>query len=69
MFNFLTIKKKIKDLETVLYEDKTALNLLYIQAVSDLEKKWTIPISKEAHKQLNSLKEENSKKQVLIYNI
>lgn len=63
----IILRKSIldSDLETALYEDKIATNLLYIQAVSDLEKKWTLPNSQNIQKQLSSLQAENAKKQFL----
>ncbi|KAK2192521.1 hypothetical protein NP493_28g03019 [Ridgeia piscesae] len=47
-----------------LIDDRIALNLLYIQAVSDIERDWIIP-SKEQQKQLSLLRQRGSKKEFL----
>lgn len=47
-----------------LLDDRIAMNLLYVQAVSDIERGWTLP-TKEQSKQLEVLKQRNSKKEFL----
>ena len=46
-----------------LLEDRIAMNLLYVQAVSDVERGWTVA-SKDQQKQLDALKQRGSKKEV-----
>ncbi|XP_031563223.1 sorting nexin-17-like [Actinia tenebrosa] len=51
-------------LEDKIMEDKIAMNLLYVQAVSDIERGWVIG-PKEAYSRLNELKQSGSKKEYL----
>ncbi|XP_064480852.1 sorting nexin-17-like [Ornithodoros turicata] len=47
-----------------LLEDAVSLNLLYVQALSDLERGWVVA-AKETHRQLSSLQAKGSKKEYL----
>ncbi|CAH1774725.1 unnamed protein product [Owenia fusiformis] len=47
-----------------LLEDRVAMNLLYVQAVSDVERNWVM-VTKDQHKQLQTLKQKSSKKEYL----
>ncbi|XP_077990465.1 sorting nexin-17-like [Glandiceps talaboti] len=47
-----------------LLEDRVAMNLLYVQAVSDIERNWTLA-TKEQSARLESLKSKGSKKEYL----
>jgi sorting nexin-17 len=46
--------------------DTIALNLLYIQAVSDMERGWTLVVDRAIERQLSSLQSKQSKKEVII---
>jgi len=48
-----------------LHNDKVAANLLYIQAVAELEWSWIKPTA-EAMDQLDKLRDSNSKKKVFL---
>lgn len=47
-----------------LMEDRVAMNLLYIQAVSDVERRWIVT-NKETERQLAALQAKGSKKEYL----
>lgn len=49
--------------EEELLQNRVTMNLLYVQAVSDLDRGWLIA-SKEQHKQLDQLQSRGSKKEV-----
>uniref|UniRef100_A0A671RGC4 Sorting nexin-17 n=1 Tax=Sinocyclocheilus anshuiensis TaxID=1608454 RepID=A0A671RGC4_9TELE len=46
-------------------DDRVGLNLLYAQTVSDIERGWIL-VNKEQHRQLKSLQEKGSKKEVRL---
>lgn len=46
-----------------LIDDRVAMNLLYVQAVSDIDRGWVIA-DKEQHRRLAALQQKNSKKEV-----
>jgi len=46
-------------------EDRCALNLLYIQAVDDIERKWVL-VNQETERQLASLQAKGSKKEYIL---
>ena len=46
-----------------LLEDRITMNLLYVQAVNDVERGWVIA-NKEQRRQLGTLQQRNSKKEV-----
>ncbi|XP_046861939.1 sorting nexin-17-like [Xenia sp. Carnegie-2017] len=62
----LIVRKNFWDssIEDELYEDKIALNLLFVQAVCDVERDWVIT-SPETMEQLNTLKIKNERKKYL----
>lgn len=47
-------------------ENRVGLNLLYAQTVSDIEHGWIL-VTKEQHRQLKSLQEKVSKKEVSCF--
>jgi hypothetical protein len=51
-------------LDSKFFEDKTGLNLLYIQAVAELEWGWVKPTA-EQREELEQLRDTNSKKKFL----
>ncbi|CAB4045083.1 Sorting nexin-17, partial [Paramuricea clavata] len=59
----LAIRKNFWDSnkEDELYKDKIALNLLFVQAVSDVERDWVIT-TPETLEELNNLKTKNERK-------
>uniref|UniRef100_UPI00398E7375 sorting nexin-17 isoform X7 n=1 Tax=Pristiophorus japonicus TaxID=55135 RepID=UPI00398E7375 len=48
-------------------ENRVGLNLLYVQTVADIERGWIL-VNKEQHRQLKSLQEKGSKKEVPLAN-
>lgn len=46
-----------------LLDDRVAMNLLYVQAVSDIDRGW-VQADKEQHRRLSALQQKNSKKEV-----
>ncbi|XP_023211963.1 sorting nexin-17-like [Centruroides vittatus] len=64
--HYLIIRKSYWDLsyDDDLLDDRTALNLLYVQAISDVERGWTIT-TKETQQQLAALQAKGSKKEYL----
>lgn len=62
----VAVRKTLWDpkIEEKITQDRIGMNLLYVQAVSDLEKGWTVG-SKEAHAKLTELKKKGDKLQYL----
>ncbi|XP_020895527.1 sorting nexin-17-like [Exaiptasia diaphana] len=62
----IAVRKSFWDskIEDKILEDKIGMNLLYVQAVSDIEKGWVVG-PKEAYSRLAELKQSGSKKEYL----
>ncbi|EDO37172.1 predicted protein [Nematostella vectensis] len=62
----IAVRKNFWDskLEDRIIEDKIGMNLLYVQAISDIERGWVVG-PKEAYSRLEELKETGSKKEYL----
>ncbi|KAJ7361852.1 Sorting nexin-17 [Desmophyllum pertusum] len=62
----VAVRKTLWDptIEDKIVQDRIGMNLLYVQAVSDLEKGWTVG-SKEAHAKLMQLKQKGNKMEFL----
>lgn len=54
--------------ETMLAEDRVALNLLYTQAIWEVERGWVLA-SKDIRNKLSSLQSRGEKKEVFLYKI
>ncbi|XP_067929125.1 sorting nexin-17-like [Watersipora subatra] len=62
----LVLRKSFWDtsMDEDLIEDRVAMNLLYVQATSDIDRGWVVA-DKEQHKRLAALQQKNSKKEYL----
>lgn len=62
----LVLRKSYWDpsLDDDLIEDRVAMNLLYVQATSDIDRGWVV-VDKEHHRRLTALQQKNSKKEFL----
>lgn len=48
-----------------LVDDRVAMNLLYVQAVSDIERGWVLA-DEDQHRRLTALQAKNSRKEVIL---